>query len=235
MLSMNHYSYLVSSKLIISILFLTPQLYAGKPVCQTINGITITAQAMSAEESKHTFGQNLHTSRIYPIRLYLINERGLPVSISIESIQVLLADVLTDKSLKSSIDISSGVAAAMTIVCFPIGLATQWHRINLKKLLSIVEKFSMGDRKIMIHPSQRYETFIFPQFPRPPAEPLKDEKGNRLRDSQGKVLRAKRPDFVAPESLETTVKFLVDTSNKVSSIPDFAIPVNTVSFSIPVN
>lgn len=203
--------------LIVLIALLFPQAYAGKSARQTTYGITVTAQVMSCQEGEVTFGQDVRTSRIYPIRLSLCNEKSLPVRVSIESVHVSLADVLTVKSLKSSISASSMVAGVATVVLFPLGLFAVWHQNKLTELLSIVEKFSM-DQAVIIQPGDSYQTYVFPQFPRPPAEYLKDEQGNRLRDAQGKLLRAKRPAFVAPESMNLTINFVVDQCSSASTV-----------------
>ena len=209
--------------LIVIIALLVPQSYAGTSASQTIQGITVTAQIMSCRDGEVTFGQDVRTSRIYPIRLSLRNEKSLPVSVSMESIHVSLADVLTVKSLTSSISASSMVARVATVVLFPFGLFAVWHQNKLAEFLSIVEKFSM-DQTVIIQPGDSYQTYVFPQLPRPPVEHLKDEQGNRLRDAHGKELPTKRPAFVAPEALEVTINFVVDKS-----------PCRfAVSFSLPV-
>lgn len=218
-----------SLNIAITLSLLVSQAYAGKPVSQTQNGINFTAKAMSRRESLNTFGEDLG-SYVYPIRLTIRNDSDVLTGISMKSIQVSHAKVLTSKSLKSSIDTMVGatLACAFTIVLIPFAFLTGYGVRILEAQLAIIEKFNgmidgMEEQTINLNPGISYETFIFPKYECPQTQYQKDEHGNRLRDAKGKELPGKTPPFIAPKSIGTAMEFV--TNDSLNIAVNFNLPV----------
>lgn len=205
---------------------LVPNLYAYCPVNSASMGITVTAQAVSATECKKLFGKDLHSNRIYPIRLTFYNDQKIPARISFKDIQIAGAKVLTKQSIQSSIAAiqATSLICCMTFVLIPFGVLAPNSIPFLTDLLALVERFTLGDQAVIIQPGQSYETWIFPEYSAPETEYLKDEQGKRLCDENGKELPGQTPSFIAPNSIEAGITLLSDTSQYTSSFV-FNIPV----------
>jgi len=212
-------------KLALTITLLANNLYAGNTVSQSKNGITVSVRSLSSQECKKTFGKDLHSNRIYPICFSIHNEKKAPAHVSVKSIQVLEADILTANSINVSIGKWSLGTLFLTIVFFPFGLLSMYYVDYLKELLPIVEKWSMTDKTSVIIPSgEPFEAFVFPEFKSPETEYPKDKNGNRLRDENGKELPGKTPPFIAPEFVDATVTFATDTAWFRFTL-EFSVPV----------
>jgi hypothetical protein len=179
-----------SLRLIVALSLLMPYSYAFQPVPATNNGITITAQAMTKEQSLDTFYQDMHTNHIYPIAVSVTNQGGKAVSISSNCTKILNAELLTPKSIDAKIRSLDNVSLflVVTIVLIPLALATSHRSENLSNIKPIIDRFSLGDTPITIEPGTTLKTIVFAEI-------------NYPKDAEGKTL-----SYVAPKSLNMSIE-----------------------------
>lgn len=205
---------------------LVPNLYSHQPVKSASIGVTVTAEAVSATECKELFGKDLRVHRIYPIRFTLHNVQNVPVCVSLKDIQVTGAKLLTKQSIQASIAAiqATSLICCITVVLIPFGVLAQNSIPHLTELLTLVERFTLGDQTVTIQPGNEYETFVFPEYDAPKTEYPRDEQGNRLLDEKGKELPGKTAAFVAPSSIEVGIS-LVSSTRRCTPSFVFNIPV----------
>ena len=199
-------------KLALSITLFANNLYASNPVSETKNDITVAVQVLSSRECKTLFGQDMRSSRMYPIRLFLRNQSNSPISVSIREVQVRGANIVTKASIQSSISTMYIAGCVFLFIFFPFTFLIHYSIKHLTELLSIVAKHGFTDQMVIIQPGALFETFAFPEYRLPETEYARDANGNRLLDEHGKELPGKTPPFVAPQFVETAVTFSTSTA-----------------------
>jgi hypothetical protein len=155
----------LSLALIVSLLM--PHIHAVQPVSSTENDITITAQAMTANEVLNTFGKNLHDQHIYPIRVQIQNNKKTlhstnnAITFSSNLVTIANTTVLTPKTLAEEIKAMSYVSAFTGFLLFPITLVSIYAQNKLIDLMPIIHTHSSGDTPIVITPNSSVEIYIF--------------------------------------------------------------------------
>lgn len=167
--------------------------------------ISISAHALSVEESLSAFYRNFHEERIFPVEISIENKADKAQILSSENILIEGATLLTLKELKSQISTSSLSTLFLTICIFPLGLINAYHTQYLKDLEPTISQYSISDDPIIIEPGQTLKTMLFAQFDYP------------------KDIDGKRQAFIAPKDLDITitlkgVKYLLFQSKTVLKV-----------------
>lgn len=200
------------STIVLALALLSPLAYAARPeqVSQSQDGITVTAQAMSAGECLDIFYQDMIYKRVYPIILSITNNSSKATVFSSNLTKILNAKILTPKSISSEISaLNTGTFfLIITLVLMPLAFATSSLAAELQGIKPVIERFSSGDSPITIEPSSTFKTIIFAKIDYP-------------KDAEGKT-----PSYVAPKFLN------ISTELRPNGWFDFS-PGNTIELTIP--
>lgn len=161
--------------------------YAPQAVSATKKDVTLTAQALSADECVDMFYSDLRDDRIYPIALSIQNNTDKTLKISPENVVINGATLLTSKKLDSEISAMHMGTVFFTVVFFPIAFYTNYQAAKLNALKPIIKRFSLENRPMVIQPHQTLETMVFAEVDFP-------------RDANGEI-----QSFIAPEYFDVTV------------------------------
>ncbi|MCC7414464.1 MAG: hypothetical protein IT346_00020 [Epsilonproteobacteria bacterium] len=198
----------------LALTLLSSDLFAGSSVSAMKNDLSVTVRSLSSQESKRLFGRNLHSERIYPIKLCVENLKKEPVDISIKDLKVKGVNVLTTAKIRAAISAMSavGFGFALTVVLLPLSFLAHYSIKRLTEQLSMVAQHGFTNDMVTIQPGEVFETFAFPEYKLPETEYLRDASGNRLCDENGKELPGTTPPFVAPTCIDTVVTCAMSTA-----------------------
>jgi hypothetical protein len=195
------------SKIAIALALMSPMAYAAQPaaISQTKDGVTVTAQAMTAGQSLDAFGKDLSRRRVIPVSVSIQNNGHKALTFSSDALKIEHAKVLTHQGLESSLETTKKMTGVALMVFFPLAFIAGFPLIEeYEELLPIVKANSFGEHPIVIQPGATFKTIAFIQ-----CDLEKDANNNIL-------------PFVAPKHLDMTLS-LKNTEPVTLQIPTTAV------------